>query len=390
MASITKDAHQPPKTPYWIACFNGVGGDGKARRIKRSTKTADRKLAQKLADEWEQLEKLAGKGRLTESHCRKVIAHMYERTVGEPLHFRTTREHLNEWVESKKNETEPRTYLKYNQIVNEFLDHVGIKAERLLREITPTDIRSWRDALKRKGLAAPTVNDSIKTVRMPFKAAHDAGYIEINPCTKNSVRPIKDEDRNVEKDVFTPEQIAALTEVAPSEDWKGAILCGYYTGLRLRDISDLEWGTVDLDARTIRVTARKTRKPITVPIHPQFALWLEKQTRGIGKAAVFPTLAGKSGGGKSGLSMAFKRIMESAKIKGRLLRKATGAGRSQSSLSFHSLRHSFNSAMANAGVAPEIRQKLTGHASTPMNAQYTHHELEPLRAAVSLIPSIKL
>ena len=299
---------------------------------------------------------------------------MYERTVGEPLHFRTTREQLSDWVESKKNETELRTYWKYRQIVNEFLDHVGAKADRLLREITPTDIRSWRDALKRKGLAAPTVNDAIKTLRMPFKAAHDAGYIEINPCTKNSVRPVRDDARNVEKDVFTPQQLAALIGAAKSEDWKGAILCGYYTGLRLRDVADLQWNAINLEEQKITVTTRKTRKDVTVPIHPEFASWLQKQTRGIGKAPVFPTLAGKSGAGKSGLSMQFKRIMERAGIRGRLLREANGEGRSQSSLSFHSLRHGFVSAMANAGVAQELRQKLTGHASAEMNAQYTHHE----------------
>jgi len=388
MASITRDAHQPPKSPFWIACFNGVGSDGRVRRLKRSTKTTDRKLAQRLADEWEQLEKLAGKGRLTESHCRKVIAQMYERTVGEPLHFRTAREYLSEWVESKKNETELRTYWKYRQTIDEFLAHAGVKADRLLREITPTDIRSWRDALKRKGLAAPTVNDAIKTLRMPFKAAHDAGYIEINPCTKNSVRPVRDDARNVEKDVFTPEQIAALIEATPNEDWKGAILCGYYTGMRLRDVADLQWNAINSEEQKIIVTTRKTRKDVTVPIHPQFASWLQEQTRGIAKAPVFPRLAGKSGAGKSGLSMQFKRIMERAKIKGRLLREANGAGRSQSSLSFHSLRHSFNSAMANAGVSSEVRQKLTGHSSAKMNAQYTHHELEELRDAVSVIPSI--
>jgi len=388
MASITKDTHQPPKTPFWIACFNGVGSDGKVRRLKRSTKTTDRKLAQKLADEWEQLEKLAGKGRLTESHCRKVIAQMYERTVGEPLHFRTAREHLTEWVESKKHETELRTYWKYHQIVHEFLAHVGVKADRLLREIGPTDIRSWRDALTRKGLAAPTVNDSIKTLRMPFKAAHDAGYIEINPCTKNSVRPIRDEARNVVKDVFTPEQLAALIDAAKSDDWKGAILCGGYTGLRLRDVADLEWGAIDWKEQKITVTTRKTREDVTVPIHSQFGSWLQKQTRGIGKAPVFPGLAGRSGAGKSGLSMQFKRIMERAGIRGRILREAEGAGRSQSSLSFHSLRHTFNAALANAGVSVEIRQKLTGHASPEMNAVYTHHKLEPLRAAIALIPSI--
>ena len=390
MASITKDAHQPPKTPYWIACFNGVGADGKVRRIKRSTKTTDKKLAQKLADEWEQLERLAGKGRLTESHCRKVIAQMYEHSVGEPLHFRTAREYLAEWAESKKNETELRVYWKYYQIVHEFLNHVGVKADRLLREITPIDIRSWRDALKRKGLAAPTVNHAIKILRMPFKAAHDTGYIEINPCTKNAVRPVKDEARNVAKDVFTPEQLAVLISAAKSEDWKGAILCGAYTGLRLRDVADLEWSAINWKEQKITVTTRKTRKDVTVPIHPQFASWLQRQTRGIGKAPVFPTLAGKSGAGKSGLSMQFKRIMERAGIRGRALREAAGAGRSQSSLSFHSLRHTYNAALANAGVPVEIRQKLTGHTSAEMNAIYTHHELAPLRTAIGLIPSIKL
>ena len=210
---------------------------------------------------------------------------------------------------------------------------------------------------------------------MPFKAAHDGGYIEINPCTKNSVRPVKEEVRNVEKDVFTPEQIAALIEATPNEDWKGVILCGYYTGMRLRDVADLQWNAIDSEEQKITVTTRKTRKDVTVPIHPHFASWLQEQTRGIGKASVFPMLAGKAGAGKSGLSMSFKRIMERVNIKGRLLREATGEGRSQSSLSFHSLRHSFNSALANAGVAMEIRQKLTGHASAGMNAQYTHHEL---------------
>src|SRR5947207_2366280 len=384
MASITKDTHQPPKSPFWIACFTGPDG----RRLKKSTKTTDKKLAKKLAAEWDQAGKLARAGRLTESHCRKVIAEMYEHTIGEPLHFRTASEYLTEWVESKKNETEERAFLKYEQIVHEFLAHIGVKADRLLREITPADIRSFRDAKKRKGLAAPTVNHAVKILRMPFKAAHDAGYIDINPNTKNTVRPVKDEAPNIEKDVFTREQLSELVKAAPSEDWTGAILCGYYTGLRLRDLADLKWSAVDLEGRIIKVTTRKTGKSVTVPIHPQFAAWLDKQTRGIGKAPLFPTLAGKAGVGKSGLSMAFRRIMERAKIKGRLLREANGVGRSQSSLSFHSLRHGFVSAMANAGVAQELRQKLTGHASAEMNAQYTHHELESLRAAVSVIPSI--
>jgi integrase len=55
---------------------------------------------------------------------------------------------------------------------------------------------------------------------------------------------------------------------------------------------------------------------------------------------------------------------------------------------FHALRHSFNSAMANAGVSQEVRMKLTGHKTESVNRGYTHHELEPLRAAVKKIPSL--
>src|SRR5262249_35246285 len=162
----------------------------------------------------------------------------------------------------------------------------------------------------------------------------------------------------------------------------------FYTGLRLRDVTELQWESIDAGLTKIDLVPRKTRRKkknrkVVLLIHPVFAQWLANQTRGIGKAPVFPTLAGKSGGGKSGVSMAFKRIMERAGIQGRMLRERNGEGRSQSSLSFHSLRHSFNSALANADVSQEIRQKLTGHASAAMNEIYTHRELEPLRQAVA-------
>jgi integrase len=107
---------------------------------------------------------------------------------------------------------------------------------------------------------------------------------------------------------------------------------------------------------------------------------------GVGKAAIFPSLAGRGTGGKHGLSGRFNAIMEIAGVEGKRT-KASG-GRTLSSLSFHSLRHSFNSALANAGVSQEIRQKLTGHASAEMNTIYTHHELAPLRAAVEKLPAL--
>jgi integrase len=356
--------------------------------VRRSTGTTDETLAREIALKWAQLACDGREGRLTESRVRTVIADLYERTIGEPLHFRTARDYLLEWLEGTKADTTLRTYQRYKQTINSFLAHVGIKANRLLREITTPDVRSWRDALREKGLSAPTVNGALKVLRMPFRAAHDNGLIDINPLTKNSVRLLKDEARNVEKDTFSPSQISELLKAAPSTDWQGSILAGYFTGLRLKDVTDLTWSNVDLNEQTITVETRKTRKDVTVPIHPNLAAWLKKQTRGIARAPVFPSLYGKTGSGKSGLSMAFRRIMERAGIRGRLLRESTGEGRSHSSLSFHSLRHSFVTSLAAAGIGVETRQQLVGHASMAMNASYTHPDLETARRAIALLPSI--
>jgi integrase len=81
--------------------------------------------------------------------------------------------------------------------------------------------------------------------------------------------------------------------------------------------------------------------------------------------------------------------MERAGIRsGKLRDRGQGVSRSVSAHSFHSLRHSFNSALANAGVSQEIRQLLTGHASDAMNTLYTHTEIETIRRAIEHLPRL--
>ena len=87
------------------------------------------------------------------------------------------------------------------------------------------------------------------------------------------------------------------------------------------------------------------------------------------------------------LSETFKRIMRKAKIDTQTV-KGKGT-RNFSRRTFHSLRHSFNSELANAGVAEEIRMKLTGHSSRAMNARYTHLQLDELKKAIGNVPVFK-
>jgi integrase len=142
-----------------------------------------------------------------------------------------------------------------------------------------------------------------------------------------------------------------------------------------------------LDERSIAFTQKKTGAKIKVPIHSELLNYL--LTRSVpddGRRPVFPTLYKKPGPGKSGLSMSFKRLMARCGIADEIARHKTGdAGHNVSRLSFHSLRHGSTSALANADVAPDVRQKLTGHADAKSHAVYTHHDFAIVAEAIERI-----
>lgn len=353
--------------------------------MKRSTKQRVRNEAMKTALKWEEVARAGREKRLSESQARRVVSEILQSTTGETLNFHTCRAWLNEWLAGKCGVVAAKSIEKYEQVTEDFLEHLGERANLTLAAIGPKDVRSFRDALAKGGRSPGTVNQTIrKVLSAPFLSAMRLGYIPTNPCA--AIEALRD-DADSAREIFTAEQVGKLLGKAEG-DWKGAILAGYFTGLRLRDVAELRWSAIDFKAGVLRIKTLKTGSALVVPLHEALTTWLHTQPRGIGQAPVFPSLAGKGTGGRHGLSGLFKAIMGQAEIKGRLTRGADGRGRKTSSLSFHSLRHSFVSALANAGVAAELRQKLSGHADDRTHARYTHHELESLRLAVAKLPSV--
>ena len=377
MASLIKDSRA--RSPYWFCCYTSATG----QRLKKSTKQKDRKKAWEVCLAIENAEGHAKNGTLTEQTAKKIIGEILERTTGEPLQNYKAREWFHHWLDIKEQVRADKTTTRYRQVVRDFLASLGSRVNLGLAHIASKDILAYRNSIIGGGKSARTANLSVKVVSAAFNAALRQKHISSNPCTALEALNVETE----EKGTFFPAQISRLLRAAEG-DWRGAILLGYYTGARLGDVANMRWNAVDLDKRLIRFTPSKTKKPVTVPLHDDLRRELLKSP-GIGKAFLFPSLAGKDTGGRHGLSGRFTAIMEKAGIEGKITRPAAG-GRALSNLSYHSLRHSFNSAMANAGVSQEIRQKLTGHVSAEVNTHYTHHELAPLRAAISAIPKIRL
>lgn len=334
---------------------------------------------------------LAMRGRLNPSHARRIIGEIMElQPEGEALAEFTVRGWIEDWLKEKEATTSPATVQFYRSTTKLFLEFLNGKADCHLESITSRDIRNFRDSIREAGRAAKTANHKLKALRSLFGDAVKQAAILQNPAL--AVKPL-DETDSVPREPFSPTEVAKLVKAVPSEEWRGVILLGAYAGLRLGDASQLKAGNIDLSKGLIRFTPSKSRRKgtvIEIPMHSELdAHFKRNKPSPFDAAFLFPTLAEFKTGCRGGLSEQFRDIMTAAGIERFLTRRTKdGAARDTAKRSFHSLRHTFTSWLANASVPEEVRRKMTGHTSTATHQQYTHHELRTLKGAVEKLPPL--
>jgi integrase len=248
----------------------------------------------------------------------------------------------------------------------------------------PRDIQNFLTQRHKEGkLSATTINLEGKILGVAFNRARRQGLIPTNPAEAVDLP----EKRSVERGVFTPAEIRMLLDAAKGSDWETGILLGYCTGARLSDCTKMEWENVDLANSTLKFFEAKNQKQIVLPLHPDLAAHLEKlASTDEPQKHITPHMAELGPGGRRGLSEGFKRIVRKAGLD---LQTVQGTGvRKISKRTFHALRHSFTSALANAGVSPELRMKLTGHKSAEIHRGYTHLEMDTLKGAIKKLPGL--
>jgi len=407
MPSVHKDSKG--RSPYWYGSFM----DEKGKWRLRSTKEKDHAAAMAVAERWQReadilrgsqkmqnkeavLEALvsatqkAGQNDFSEATALKLVNELLIATGQAPMARVTVSEFLLGWVEAKEASKSKGTAIRYRHTVENFLEQIGSKAEASLSAVVPRDIERFRDGELKQGKSPATANMAVKTLRIPFNLARRQGLIFTNPAEAIDMLP----NESGERGVFTPEQLTALLAAADDE-WKGMILLGATCGLRIGDAAKMTWENVDLEKKVIRYFPQKaqkgkTRKAIETVVLPDLEEYLLNWRGGSDKpkAPLFPALHAKRVSGAGGLSTAFEKVMRAAGVEGEPdTRNIRGKGRRFNNLSFHSLRHTFISIMANAGVSKEIRMKLAGHSSN-VHERYTHLEVETYRNALAAFPRL--
>ncbi|MDA7644678.1 MAG: site-specific integrase [Verrucomicrobiales bacterium] len=390
----------------WECAFYLPNQDGKARKVRKSTGTKNRREAERIAIELERKARdLAGidqahgqkihailnqagedalKERLTVAKARTYLAEILKLSTGEELTTYTVKRWADEWLERKRSQVSKATLQRYECSHRAFLSWLGEqRSQKPLEAVTTTHFRQFRDSL-REGRAARTVNAYMKDVSSIFGAAVDEGLIPNNPVKPLKALPVTD---SVTRSPFLPEEVNRLISKAPSEDWRGIILLGAHTGLRIGDCAGITWGNVDLSMGTLTIIPKKTQRKgveVRIPLAAPLREFLESHPIADDpKTPVFPSLACLSVSGKKGLSMTFGRFMES-----------TGVSRGEKHQSgmhargFHNFRRTFISWLTNAGVAHEVREAMTGHLDSETHKLYTHHELTSLQRAIECLPGL--
>lgn len=381
MASL----HLHPRSPYWQLSYKDQHGVWKSV----STKEKDRKLAERFAIKIEDAAKASSNGELTRVVATKILAEMVESSSGERLYDPSIRTFLNEWLAGKGATRTAGTAARYSPPVRGFLSSLGPRAEKSLRGVTASDIENYRTSQTEQGKSNGSANMDVNILKVAFDAAHKQGLILINPAKTLEALPADEES----KQPFTLDQVQKLLDAA-QESWKGMILFGSLAGLRLADAANLSWADVELAGASLNfrpMKTRRTRKTLHVALHSQIVEWLENHpATDKPNAPLFPSLKSTGTGGHGGLSNAFHRIMIKADVVPAQTRIKKGKGRGFSPLSFHSLRHTFVSNLANADVSQEIRKAVAGHTSDRAHERYTHMAVETQRRALLNLPSFIL
>jgi len=271
---------------------------------------------------------------------------------------------------------------------------------RGIGEVTPQVCEEFSAYLKKTSIAVDTHNRKIKRLRKIFDCLKEY-YDGENPFRSKTLlrNPREEQDTIVRRQAFTKEQEQELLTVLSDSihklknkaEIRVVYIMGMFTGQRLKDCVLLQWQNIDMARQRIWVKQFKTGKEVTIPIAPELLKALQEAESWKTDQYVCPrsaarynktNAAGKNVGNNL-IDIDVLRVIRwiglepSVEVPGRK-KKMTVYG-------FHSLRHSFASFCAEAGVPKATLLSILGTESDITDKYYTHVGDESQRKAIEAI-----
>ena len=254
----------------------------------------------------------------------------------------------------------------------------------LMREVGDKEAADFVTHLERVKRTPNTINKYLNLLQLAWRVLAKSARLATNPWADIQRKKLDPVTRRE----LTLAELKTICGAATGE-LATLLALGLFTGMRLGDCCTLRWGETDLDRRVILKDTRKTGKAVQIPIHAELLAMLKRAESERAGEYVLP-----------GLSAAYLKrnqtvvariqkhfadcgIVTAAPARKQRTRRGVEVG-------FHSLRHSFVSLCARAGVPLAAVQSIVGHSNPAMTRHYTHLGIEAAQGAIAALPAITM
>lgn len=260
-----------------------------------------------------------------------------------------------------------QTYLERHAFKNKGLetDRHQLKAinrfigDKHLHEITVFDLETFRSERLKKVKPA-TVNRNMALIKSILNRAVDWGKLqpELNPAPKIKKLP----ENNLRLRFLSKEEIERLYAHCDGE-LLALVQVAINTGMRRGELMGLTWNDVDIHSRQIYVRDSKSGNGRVIPMNENVRSVLLSLKKLSDRSNLFA----------SNHREAFEAAIKRAKLK---------------DVTFHTLRHTAASHLAQAGVNLLSISKILGHSTTQMTARYAHLSPDYQAKAITVLDRV--
>ena len=197
-----------------------------------------------------------------------AMAEEYGRLFKKVVRHSSSAEVLNEMLKQREEDGASKAYLR---LLKTTLTRFTEKFPDDLVNVESHQIDAW---LRSLDVALCTRNSMLRCIKIFFSFARSRSYLpdERDTAAQNlKIAKVVTDD----KDIFDPETMAKLLHHAPP-DLIPILALGAFSGIRMAELSRLDWSAVDLDRRIIELRAdqAKTASRRVVPIPDNLVAWL--------------------------------------------------------------------------------------------------------------------
>lgn len=295
-------------------------------------------------------------------------------------------EYASEWVERRRFEVGERTAEHWRWALSCHL--LAFFAEYRASEITGRLVDAYKSAKLRereeaeqarardprtplRGLAASSINKTLKVLAQVLDDAVEDGFLDENPARGKRRRLKAPKPRRT---WLEADDVALLIEAAGEH--RAPIATMVLGGLRVSEMTGLRWRDVDLAARRLRVVESKTDAGVrTVDLSPWLAEELASHRASARFAAPADFVFATRNGTRQQRSNVTRRILLPAveAVNARLRAEGRPA---LEGVTNHSLRRTFASLLYEAGASPAYVMAQMGHTSAALALEVYARKME--------------